>query len=68
MDDMQTSVIRLSKLQIDQKIFHIVKDGLQVMPPAHFNAWQTVTEESAVMIDDNVYCTQSWYDDLMSRM
>ena len=65
---MRASTVRLTKQQIDNKRFHIVKDGLQVMPPAHYNAWQTVTEESAVMIDDNIYCTQSWYDDLMSRM
>jgi hypothetical protein len=65
---MRASTVRLTKQQIDKKTFHIVKEGLQVMPPAHYNAWQTVTEESAVMIDDNIYCTQSWYDDLMSRM
>jgi hypothetical protein len=38
------------------------------MPPAHYNAWQTVTKESAVMIDDDVYCTEQWYHDLISRM
>lgn len=65
---MQTSTVKLTRQEINDKCFHIVESGLQVMPPAHYNAWQSVTDESAVMVDDNIYCTEQWYKKLIGQM
>ncbi len=54
--------MKLTKEEIAKKSFFIVQDGLQIMPPAHYNAFQTVTDFNAVMIDDKIYCTQFWHD------
>lgn len=60
--------MKFTREEIDKKNFHIVQPGLQVMPPAHYNAFQTVTDINAVMIGEQVFCTKVWYDDLMKKM
>ena len=55
--------MKFTREEIDKKNFHLVQSGLQVMPPAHYNAFQTVTDTNAVMIGDKI-----WYDDLMKKM
>ena len=52
----------MKKEELMKKSFYIVQEGLQIMPPAHYNAFQTVTDFTAVMVDDKIYCTQFWYD------
>lgn len=60
--------MKMTKEEIDRKTFHIVEEGLQVMPPAHYNAWQTVTDFRAVMVEDQIYCTKLWYEDLLKKL
>lgn len=59
---MRAPTVKIARRELDKKCFHICESGFQVMPPAHYNAWQSVTDENAVMIDENVYCTKNWYD------
>ena len=61
-------MIKLTKEQIQEKDFHFVNPGLQVLAPGHVNDWHTVTDESAVMVKERVYCTKLWYDNLMERV
>lgn len=60
--------MKLTKEEIERKSFCIVNEGLSIMAPAHYNHFETVTEERAVMIEERIYCTKSWYDDLMKRI
>lgn len=59
--------MKLTKEEIKKKSFYVVPPGFQVMPPAHFSLWQTVTDEKAVMIDDKIYCTEYWKKDLEKK-
>ena len=58
----------LTKTQIREKDFYVVNSGLQVLAPNHVNVWHTVTDDSAVMVKERIYCTQKWYDNLMERV
>jgi hypothetical protein len=59
--------MKLTKEEIKKKSFYLVSSGFQVMPPAHYSLWQTVTDKEAVMIDDKIYCTEAWKNDLYKR-
>jgi hypothetical protein len=61
-------IMKLTKAEIEEKDFHIVNTGLQVLSPNHVNEWHTVTDESAVMVKERIYCTRQWYDNLMERV
>lgn len=59
--------MKMTAKEINSKNYFIVPDGFQVIPPAHY-LFETVTNESAVMIKENVFCTQEWHDNLMRQV
>lgn len=59
--------MKMTIKEINSKNYFIVPNGFQVIPPHHY-LFETVTEEQAVMIKENIFCTQKWYDNLMEEI
>lgn len=59
--------MKMTIKEINSKSYYIVPDGFQVIPP-HDYRFETVTKERAVMIKEQIFCTQEWYDDLMKQV
>lgn len=59
--------MKMTLKEINGKNYFVVPNGFQVIPP-HDYRFEMVTHEKAVMIKENIFCTQEWYDDLMKRI
>lgn len=57
-----------TKEELRTKTYHVVESGFQVLPQINtITEWQTVTDTVAVMIKNEVYCTQKWLDFLRQK-
>lgn len=60
--------MKMTKQEILSKHFHIVEEDLEVLDQNTWNEFHKVTHSNAVLIGDELFCTELWYSNLMKEI
>lgn len=58
--------MKMDKSAVLSKTYYIVDEGFQMIPRHHYK-FITVTETHAVMEDDSIFCTRTWFESLKNK-